>query len=401
MSSTVFAYPRYVADTAAARAGVVRIEPFQKQEDMRGCTRLSGRTYILTPPPSHTFHFFLEWAFHLFSLLAAQTEPPRNVLFLPPAARDGQRRLGRLDAWSARVYHALLGQTAATYHMDADCSYCLDHAQIGLMPEVSLVTSRCIAMRRLADANGGRSASCARIPHTEGVLPVELAHARHLTNCSLTRARIRAFRGYVRARIGTIPPPALSKAAAASASSVRLLIVQRGGTTRHLLGLSAFVSHLSAALRLRLRLSSARSVDIRVSDFTANLPLNLALLEDRTALIAVHGNALTNLLLAPPRGLRAGVQLLPSCLPEGTLSNHAYEVLGHLILGGRFRSVCCECQSPRMQKSSHVSCNASAVADALADLLHRSLQHEGPAARLGWSLSGLRGGPSRVARRES
>ena len=153
---------------------------------------------------------------------------------------------------------------------------------------------------------------------------------------------------------------------------MRVLLVQRNGPTRRLLGLAGFAERLGTALRARLRLASSHSIDISIADFTADLAHNAELLQSRTALVAVHGNALTNLLLAPSRGLRAAVQLLPACLPKGTLSNHAYEVLGHLLLSGRFRSVCCACQTPRLGKSSQVTCNATTVADALAGSLRRA-----------------------------
>ena len=111
-------------------------------------------------------------------------------------------------------------------------------------------------------------------------------------------------------------------------------------------------------------------VEVRVSDFSADLAANAALLSTHTVLVAVHGNALTNLLIAPSRGLlRAAVQLLPSCLPDGTWSNHAYEVLGHTLLRGRFRSVCCSCTAPTSGKVSDVRCNATRVAHTLAGLL--------------------------------
>ena len=87
------------------------------------------------------------------------------------------------------------------------------------------------------------------------------------------------------------------------------------------------------------------------------------------ALVAVHGNALTNLLLSPPGGpLRAAVQLVPSCLPTSTLSVDAYEVLGKLV-AGRARSLPCDCTQPEAGKRSDVRCNASLVTDALIAML--------------------------------
>ena len=364
---TAHAYPRYIADTLVAHAGRVSIISPSTQDATAGCKRLSGHTVVLTPPPTHTFHFFLEWAFHLFALLAAN-QGPLNVLFLPPATREGQRRSGRLDAWCARVFHGLLRHFGTVWHATDGQAYCLQNAQIGLVPQVSLLTSRCVAIRRLADARG--HSSCTERAHTDEALPPMMAHARSLSNCSLTRLRLKAFRGFVRARIGAPTPSPASFAS--SAAGVRVLLVQRNGPTRRLLGLAGFAERLGTALRARLRLASSHSIDISIADFTADLAHNAELLQSRTALVAVHGNALTNLLLAPSRGLRAAVQLLPACLPKGTLSNHAYEVLGHLLLSGRFRSVCCACQTPRLGKSSQVTCNATTVADALAGSLRRA-----------------------------
>ena len=225
------------------------------------------------------------------------------------------------------------------------------------------------------------SASCHGVPRDErrgAALPSELARARALTNCSLTRARLKAFRSLVRSR-APLPAPGLAAATASAGAAgvpTRILLVQRGGTTRgSALGAGAtrvlldelpFVRRLRESLGARL----ARRVEVRVADFSSDLARNAALLDGHAALVAVHGNALTNLLLAARRGtLRAAVQLLPTCLPEGTLSNHAYEVLGHLVLGGRFRSVCCLCATPTLGKTSHVTCNATRVASALAGLL--------------------------------
>ena len=61
-----------------------------------------------------------------------------------------------------------------------------------------------------------------------------------------------------------------------------------------------------------------------VADFGADQRRNARLLEDASVLVAAHGNALSNVLLAPPRGLRAVLQLMPSCLPNGTYSMRAY-----------------------------------------------------------------------------
>jgi len=76
------------------------------------------------------------------------------------------------------------------------------------------------------------------------------------------------------------------------------------------------------------------------------------------------------MLLAPPRALGAAIQLVPSCLPVGTYSAHAYEVLGSLV-SRRTRSLSCGCAQPERGKLSHVHCNATRVARALASMLMR------------------------------
>ena len=354
--------------------GVGRIDRLDAQLEGADCTRVAGRTLLLPQPPSHSFHFLLEWAFHLFAHLAVHTRPPQVVLL--PA-----RRQSRLDAGSSKIYRALLGHFGRVHHATDGRVYCLERAQIGLVPAVSLVASRCLPHRRLADARaGGGLASCRATPWSASAaaLPADLARARALTNCSLTRSRLRAFRSLVRARLGvpSVAPPSSSALAMAASdepagASVRVLLVQRSGASRRLLALPAFARRLSEELRARLRLP-AGGVAIDVGDFGADLVRNGARLQRYTALIAVHGNALTNLVLTPSKGaLRGAVQLLPSCLPEGTLSNHAYEVLGHVLLAGRFRSVCCDCEAPQLGKLSQVSCNATRTAHVLAGLLRR------------------------------
>lgn len=389
-----------------------------------------GRTIVYTEPPTHAFHFFLEWAFHLHASLAEG--PPADALLLLSVSALKGRRTSRLDAWSGRVYEALIQRFKRVVRASTDVTYCVQRARIGLAPEVSLLASRCLALRRLAEPRNPTAApaACAGDPRTdvqdETTLPEAHRLARRLTNCSLTRTRLRNFRTFVRAHLAlrasatsVFSSTSSGIRAAARATLVarrtaprgdsgggsgggrsdggsggsdsgggdsdvlRILLVQRTGNMRRLLGLRPFADRLATvllALRAIWRPSQQRegdgpAVEVRVADFTADLSSNAALLQSYAALVAVHGNALTNLVLTPSRGtLRAAVQLLPTCLPEKTMSNHAYEVLGDTLLRGRFRSVCCACEAPLTGKASNVHCNATLTAHVLAGLLRPRAQ---------------------------
>ena len=124
-----------------------------------------------------------------------------------------------------------------------------------------------------------------------------------------------------------------------------------------LMGLHKFASRLRAVLSERL----GRRTEVLAADFAKDLHANAALLEHTVALVAVHGAALTNLVLAPP-GLRAVLQLVPDCLPAQTYSHHAYEVLASLATSGRARSLCCACISPELGKNANVTCTATRAA---------------------------------------
>ena len=372
-SMLAYAYPRFVTDTAAARAGVVRVS---RGVGLGGddCVLLRGRTLIIPPPPSHAFHFLIEWSFHLFSALAAESAahraPPRLLILPPAVARDG-RRTARLDAQSTRLYNALVRQSDAVVHATSGRAYCIDHAQIGMSAEVSLLASNCLTTRRFASARVPQSSAiaCNDSPGASAALSAQFSLARSLTNCSTTRMRLHAFRSYVRKQIGLTPAP---RPTLEPDRTVRVLVIQRGVSSRRVLGVSDFASRLGEVLTGALRSHGGGAhVQVSVDDFGSDMQSNAQLLQRANALVAVHGNALTNLLFAQTRTLRAAVQLLPSCLPEGALSKHAYETLGHVLLAGRFRSVCCACEDEALGKTSDVRCNATSVALELASMLRQ------------------------------
>ena len=350
--TAVFAYPRFVADTTIARDSTVMVGAAAMVAS--DCRRLAGQYLLVPPAPAHAFHFFIEWAFHLFAELHADRSR-RSHLLLLPASR------GHLDPQKLSLYRALMRRAAdggrLINHLQPLDPVCLDRARIGLSPEVSLVASACRVFRPPSS-----------LPPPSAAEAAELARARTLTNCTLTRHRLLAFAAFVRSSLGIKPPPA-RQANGHSSPTPRVLLVQRAGAVvlgRTLLGLEAFQRELSLVLRAAL----GRWVEIIISDFGTDMVANSRMLQGVTAIVAVHGNALTNMLLAPPRALGAAIQLVPSCLPVGTYSAHAYEVLGSLV-SRRTRSLSCGCAQPARGKLSHVHCNATRVASALASMLTR------------------------------
>ena len=319
----------------------------------------------MPPPPAHTFHFLLEWAFHLHAELeerAVGRHLPHLLLLHPPASS----RPTHLDAQKMRIYRALLRKAGAAGHLAVgnESATCISgRLHVGMAPEVSLIASSCRDLPSSSSPQAGRRSGKETV---DDWWRTPLAAARRLTNCSLTRARLRSFRGFLLSLLvgerwraeqqSSLPPSARAPR--------RILLVQRTVDSRRIAQLPAFASSLRRALRERL--PAGTRFTLTTGDFTSDLVASVARIQPMVALVAVHGNALTNVLLAAPGGaLRAVVQLVPDCLPASTLSTHAYEVLGGLV-ARHSRGLVCECTQPDLGKSSNVRCNATRLAGLLA-----------------------------------
>ena len=484
-TSTVLAYPRWTSDTAIARGSVADIGPHTATREDRSsrpsCLHIEQPALLVPPVPSHAFHFFFEFAFHLFGALQAASPKRLELVLLPQPGNsssssgssvvgrssvgvDYMRRL-RLDPFKARIYRALLGRARSVHHLGfhkGRQSICARRLTIGMAPDISLSASACY---RLAHA---RALGACQLPSStllsDGFAPFRasgrgvgldlvassshddpLSRLRRLSNCTRTRHRLREFRSFVREQLAAVAPSAAPSATSIAGASLRgsassggvpsssggvpspggvpsssggvpsssggvpsssgggpsspggvpsprrkgepltILFVQRELRGRRIVEMDALVTSVrdqlsggSSSSKARTRggkavdddaLTTRRPVTrTLVADFGADQRRNARLLEDASVLVAAHGNALSNVLLAPPRGLRAVLQLMPSCLPNGTYSMRAYEVLGR-ALAGQSRSACCACVAPSRGKASDLRCNASEVAQALVGML--------------------------------
>ena len=435
VGSRFLGYPRWKPDMATAQSSVVAVRHAADQAVTSSggrCTPLDGMALLLPAPPTHPFHFLCEWAFHLFSQLAEHAEEPVTALLLPPPKIHGRRRPNVLGGSEQRIFDALLQRFAAIRRIGdggddsgrrgqaREGHLCLKRLRVGLAPAVSLGVSCCRKMQQCASTLEETHA----LVKSTVPMPAELQAARRVTDCALTRARLLAFRSFVRQALG-VPSPVPAAAAAAavdlashaqrqlsisngrggSSSMSRLradgrhagsgvtsvLVVQRAcasacsGGARRIAALPAFVS----GLRAELSASLGDPVHVRVADFSADWRANAALMNGVSALVSVHGAALTNVLLSPP-GLRAVVQLLPRCFPADALSPHAFDVAADFLtmipvadgsgggsasatttsrVRGGALSLCCPCVQPWMGKASDVVCNSTPVARALSRLL--------------------------------
>ena len=398
---SVLAYPRWAPDTAVARAGVVETGSDLGDSSFSTCVRIERTALIVPPVPAHTFHFFMEFAFHLFSALQALSPPPDLILLPQPNSSSSSGRL-RLDPFKSRIWRALLSRAHAVHRLPPSGvrlspplrPLCVRRLIIGMAVEVALSASACY---RIAHARALGTCQLASSTLLDGFAPFrtsfgssgrrdDAAHAadslaglRRLSNCTLTRRRLREFGAFVRAHLAVASAPghagrrlgreagAHGVAGTASRPALRILFVQRELRGRRIVDMQGLVSSVRAQLQ---QLQTPRRLDVHtvVGDFGSDQQANARLLERANVLVAAHGNALSNVMLGPQKGLRAVLQLMPSCLPNGTYSMRAYEVLGR-VLAGQARSLCCVCTEGTLGKASPIQCNASEVATALASML--------------------------------
>lgn len=339
------------------------------------------------------FHALLEWGFHTFATIQAAHEAGREALTLlffrpakrwrypPPTSSMEQQPWGlerrlleslvRLAGGGARYLPNAWEPHAATLALSTP-------TWIGLMPELSLAFSSCIPLSAFP-----RPAKCAgsggKVPEWLSDRFVASLSAR--TDCAATRRRLAQYRAFVRpvytgdnASLEVSPReeprPSVTTTTSADADDMRILLIQRGAAdltakttttaagpartaTRRLAHVDAFAGELTRRLRERLTRACPNGlgkgggrrsprVAVTVTDFTANTTRNARLLAETTAVVAIHGQALSNLVLAAPGSLIAAVQLLPACLTDrGSIS--AFHTLAQLT-ARHGATVCCACE---------------------------------------------------------
>jgi len=332
-----------------------------------GTTALHDFALLIPAMWGHTYHFYVEWLYHLLVFSrrrAAAPTPPQSVTLLPvPMLPSRALRLtpyqlglvGKLFDLPPRLQLStqVSPDRAAALQRGLLAPVCIRRAQLGLRStmDVSVMGSSCLQLRQWSTSDRYKCDASFNSPLRSAYWRA----AQAFTNCTGTIQHFHYFRqfasdGFVK-RLSRRP-----------SAPKRVLLVNRNSRSRALQDVSAFARGLHAALR-------EHSAEIVVTDFDSNQARTNQLMADADALVAVHGNALTNPLLGLWPSLRAVVQLYPECMPlQWSPSAHAYAVIAHLATGRRCdtcHTLCCACATAADGKSSNVTCDPRAVAASI------------------------------------
>ena len=368
-------YPRWSMMDSVAKPWVMHntstVQVLPGAANCTGTTVLHDFTLLIPAMWGHSYHFYVEWLYHLLVFSrrrAAAPTPPQTVTLLPVPILPWRPLdvtpyqfglVGKLFDLPPRLQLStqLSADRAAALQRGLLAPVCIRRAQLGLRStmDVSIMGSSCLQLRQWSTSSRYKCDASFNSPLQSAYWRA----AQAFTNCTDTIRHFHDFRQFV-------SDGSVKRLSRRSTPPKRVLLINRNSSSRALQDVPAFARGLHAALREH---SAEIEAEIVVTDFDFNQARTNQLMADADALVAVHGNALTNPLLGLWPSLRAVVQLYPECMPlQMAPSAHAYAVIAHLATGRRCdtcHTLCCACVTTADGKTSNVTCDPRAVAASI------------------------------------